>query len=105
MRSRKGWRSWEARKLGYLDGRDEEDLKVGQDECDEKRVVIKSFYSWQIVDDVREWRRASKKQNSMDEQLLTVVLVASYIFDVSSHIFAICEIAISIESVTQSLVM
>jgi F-box/leucine-rich repeat protein 2/20 len=38
-------RSWEARKLRYLDGRDEEDLKVGQGECDEKRVVIKSFYS------------------------------------------------------------
>jgi F-box and leucine-rich repeat protein 2/20 len=52
-----------------LDGRDKEDLKVGQDECDEKRVVIKSFYSWRTVDGVREWTRASKKTNSMDEQL------------------------------------
>ncbi|KAG8219418.1 hypothetical protein J3R82DRAFT_341 [Butyriboletus roseoflavus] len=62
-RPRKGWRSWEARKLGYLDGRDGEDLKVGQDECDEKRVVIKSFYSWQTVDAVRHIRERKKKSN------------------------------------------
>jgi F-box and leucine-rich repeat protein 2/20 len=76
MRPRKGWRSWEARKLGYLDGRDE-DLNVEQDECDE---VIKSFYNWQIVDDVREWRRASKKQNSMDEQLRQLEDVSGLLF-------------------------
>lgn len=62
-RPRRGWRSWEARKLGYLDGRDGEDLKVGQDECDEKRVVIKSFYSWQTVDAVRRDRERKKKAN------------------------------------------
>ena len=62
-RPRKGWRSWEARKLGYLDGKDGEDLKVGQDECDEKRVVIKSFYSWQTVDAVRHMRERKKKAN------------------------------------------
>lgn len=62
-RPRKGWRSWEARKLGYLDGRDGEDLKVGQDECDEKRVVIKSFYSWQTVDAVQRVRERKKKAN------------------------------------------
>jgi F-box/leucine-rich repeat protein 2/20 len=79
MRPREGWRSWEARKLGYLDGRDEEDLKVGQDECDEKRVVIQSFYSSQIVD-VREWRRASQKKNSMDEQLSQLEDVGGLLF-------------------------
>lgn len=62
-RPRKGWRSWEARKLGYLDGRDGEDLKVGQDECDKKRVVLKSFYSWQTVDAVRHVRERKKKAN------------------------------------------
>lgn len=60
-RPRKGWRSWEARKLDYLDERDGEDLKVGQDECDEKRVVIKSFYSWQTVDAVQHVRERKKK--------------------------------------------
>lgn len=67
-RPRKGWRAWEARKLGYLDGRDGEDLKVGQDECDEKRVVIKSFYSWQTVDAVRHVRERNKKKASRKSQ-------------------------------------
>ncbi|KAG6380786.1 hypothetical protein JVT61DRAFT_5170 [Boletus reticuloceps] len=66
-RPRKGWRSWDARKLGYLDGRDGEDLKVGQDECDEKRVVIKSFYSWQTVDAVRHVRERRKKTNKKSQ--------------------------------------
>lgn len=60
-RPRKGWRSWEARKLAYLDGRDGEDLKVGQDECDEDRVVLKSFYNWQTVDAVRAARERRRK--------------------------------------------
>jgi len=60
-RPRKGWRSYEARKLGYVDGRDKEDLKVGRNECDEKRVVLKSFYSWQTVDAVRAAREKRKK--------------------------------------------
>jgi F-box and leucine-rich repeat protein 2/20 len=42
MRPRKGWRTWEAR---LVFGRVKEDVKVGQDECDEKRVVI-NFDSW-----------------------------------------------------------
>lgn len=67
-RPRKGWRSWEARKLGYLDGRDGEDLKVGQDECDEKRVVIKSFYSWQTVDAVRHVRERKKKNRKAQSE-------------------------------------
>ena len=62
-RPRKGWRSWEARRLGYLDGRDEERLGVGQDECDEGRVVLKTFYSWQTVDAVRTAREKRRKAN------------------------------------------
>ena len=60
-RPRMGWRSYEARKLGYVDGRDKEDLKVGRDECDGKRVVLKSFYSWQTVDAVRAAREKRRK--------------------------------------------
>jgi len=60
-RPRKGWRSYEARKLGYVDARDKEDLRVGRDECDERRVVLKSFYSWQTVDAVRAAREKRKK--------------------------------------------
>ncbi|KAI6163728.1 hypothetical protein EDD17DRAFT_1475977 [Pisolithus thermaeus] len=74
-RPRRGWRSWEARKLGYLDGRDGEDLKVGQDECDKERVVLKSFYNWQMVDAVKaardRKRKATKKlrDNGSSEQV------------------------------------
>jgi len=60
-RPRNGWRSYDARKLGYVDGRDKEDLKIGRDECDEKRVVLKSFYSWQTVDAVRAAREKRRK--------------------------------------------
>lgn len=63
-RPRLGWRSWHARKLNYLDGRDEEGLKVGQDECDASRVVIKTFYSWQTVDAVRAAREKKRKASS-----------------------------------------
>lgn len=70
IRPRMGWRAYAARKLAYLDARDDhvEELKVGQDECDEKRVVVKSFYTWQIVDSVRtareKRRRSTKRVNS-----------------------------------------
>lgn len=59
-RTRLGWRSWHARKLAYLDGRDNEDLGVGQDECDPARVVVKSFYSWQTVDAVKAAREKKR---------------------------------------------
>ncbi|KAG1757045.1 hypothetical protein EDB19DRAFT_6007 [Suillus lakei] len=62
-RPRKGWCAWDARKLAYLDGRDKEELKVGQDECDEKRIVLKSFYNWQTVDTVRA-ARERRRRNS-----------------------------------------
>ncbi|KAG6846046.1 hypothetical protein H0H87_006410 [Tephrocybe sp. NHM501043] len=70
-RPRWGWRAHEARKLSFLDSRDGniDELKVGQDECDEKRVVLKSFYSWQTVDNVkvaREKRRKSRRGASTE---------------------------------------
>ena len=65
-RPRLGWRAYGARKLFYLDARDgnEEDLKIGQNECDEYRVVLKSFYSWQTVDAVKTARERRKKSTS-----------------------------------------
>ncbi|KZT08566.1 RNI-like protein [Laetiporus sulphureus 93-53] len=60
-RPRIGWRSFEARKLGFLDARDEEELSVGQDECDERRVALKTFFSWQTVDAVRAAREKKRK--------------------------------------------
>ncbi|KAG1774002.1 hypothetical protein EV702DRAFT_975435 [Suillus placidus] len=62
-RPRKGWCAWDARKLSYLDGRDKEELKVGQDECDEKRIVLKSFYNWQTVDVVRAARERHRRNS------------------------------------------
>ncbi|TFY71187.1 hypothetical protein EVG20_g1828 [Dentipellis fragilis] len=69
-RPRLGWRAYEARKLGYLDARDDEVLGVGQDECDEKRVVLKTFYTWQTVDAVaaaRQKRRKSRRGANSSE--------------------------------------
>lgn len=62
-RPRLGWRSHHARKLNYLDGRDGEGhlTAIGQDECDEKRVVVKTFYSWQTVDAVHAAREKKRK--------------------------------------------
>ncbi|EPQ60313.1 RNI-like protein [Gloeophyllum trabeum ATCC 11539] len=60
-RPRLGWRAHEAKKLAYLDARDDEDLGVGQDECDDKRVVVKTFYSWETVDAVRVARDRKRK--------------------------------------------
>ena len=62
---RLGWRSYEARRLTYLDGREDEALDVGQDECDLQHVVLRTFTSWQSVDTVaaarnkrcKGWRR------------------------------------------------
>ncbi|KAH8119988.1 RNI-like protein [Phellopilus nigrolimitatus] len=68
-RTRKGWRGWDARHLRYLDARDNEGLSVGTDECDESRVALKSFYSWQIVDAVeaaREKRRKANRKSGRD---------------------------------------
>lgn len=66
-RPRLGVRAFWARRLGYTDGKDEaceEDLKVGQDECDPKKVVVKTFYSWQTVDAVKSARDKRRKATS-----------------------------------------
>jgi F-box/leucine-rich repeat protein 2/20 len=62
-RPRLAFLRYDARKLNYLDARDdnEDELKVGQDECDEDRVVIKTFYSWQTVDAVKAIRDKRRK--------------------------------------------
>lgn len=60
-RPRLGWRAYEARRLAYLDGRDDEALGVGQDECDPHRVVLKTFASWQTVDAVAAARSKQRK--------------------------------------------
>ncbi|KAF9486500.1 RNI-like protein, partial [Pholiota conissans] len=62
-RPRLGWRAYGARKLMYLDARDghEDELKLGQDECDEARVVLKTFYSWQTVTTVQAAKEKRKK--------------------------------------------
>ena len=63
-RPRMGWRSWHARKLAFLDGKDNEKLEVGQDECDPSRVVVKTFYSWQTVDSVKAAREKKRLHGS-----------------------------------------
>ena len=60
-RPRLGWRAYEARRLAYLDGRDDEGLGVGQDECDPRLVVLKTFASWQTVDAVAAARSKRRK--------------------------------------------
>lgn len=60
-RPRVGWRAYEARKLGFLDARDQEELGVGQDELDNYRVALKTFLSWQTVDAVRAVREKKRK--------------------------------------------
>ncbi|EED77465.1 predicted protein [Postia placenta Mad-698-R] len=60
-RPRIGWCAFDVRRLGFLDARDEEELGVGQDECDPARVALKTFYSWQTVDAVRAARDKKRK--------------------------------------------
>ena len=60
-RPRLGWRAYEARRLAYLDGRDDDAAGVGQDECDPYRVVLKTFASWQTVDAVAAARSKPRK--------------------------------------------
>ncbi|KAG8864030.1 hypothetical protein FRB96_006903 [Tulasnella sp. 330] len=73
-RNRRGYRAWEARALGYYDERDKRDQTSAADaisngsgtvvvgnECDERRVVVKSFHSWQAVDNMTEAREKRRK--------------------------------------------
>ncbi|KAJ7654152.1 RNI-like protein [Mycena rosella] len=65
-RPRRGWRAHGARGLGYLDARDGsvDDFKIGQDECDPARVVLKTFHGWQTVDAVQAGREKRRKARS-----------------------------------------
>lgn len=60
-RPRAGWRAHAARRLRYVDALDG---AAEQDECDEQRVVLKTFYSWQAVDAVRAAREKRRKATS-----------------------------------------
>ena len=70
IRPRMGWRAYGARKLAYLDSRDDEYVDIAadvgggesgrknpdsvvMDECDPERVVVKTFYTWQVADQVK----------------------------------------------------
>ncbi|KAJ7201327.1 hypothetical protein GGX14DRAFT_371304 [Mycena pura] len=77
-RPRRGWVAHAARGLGYLDARDApaEDLRAGQgqDECDEMRVVVKTFHGWQTVDAVqaaREKRRKARTRRTAHESSMS----------------------------------
>ena len=80
IRPRMGWRAYGARKLGYLDSRDDEYADIAaevggrdngrknvesmvMDECDPERVVVKTFYTWQVVDQVKAAREKRTKVN------------------------------------------
>lgn len=67
-RPRAGWRGWHARKLGYADAGDGDDASgswgSGLDECDDRRVTLKSFRSWQVVD--RWAQERMKRKNNPD---------------------------------------
>lgn len=66
-RPRAGWRGWHARKLVYADAGDGDDVSgswgSGLDECDDRRVTLKSFRSWQVVD---RWIQEKAKKKSAD---------------------------------------
>ncbi|KZT37595.1 RNI-like protein [Sistotremastrum suecicum HHB10207 ss-3] len=62
-RNRRGWRGYDARKMGYVDARDgEAGVGAMYDECDETRVVFKSFWSWTAVDQARALRKKNAKK-------------------------------------------
>lgn len=66
-RPRKGFRHFDARFLGFVDARDEEDFTMGGhevDDCDEMRVALKTFWSWQAVDTVQRLREKRRKMPS-----------------------------------------
>jgi F-box and leucine-rich repeat protein 2/20 len=66
-RPRLGWRAYGARALAYIDGKDKEDREClalrGYDECDEARVVVKSFYAWQALDRVQLAREKAERRS------------------------------------------
>ena len=86
-RARKGFRHYEARELGYVDARDGEGVGVGVDDCDEARVALKSFWSWQAVDDAlrhareKRWRMALGARRSAGAGALGEALRRSGMLD------------------------
>ncbi|KAG9078945.1 hypothetical protein FS749_008991 [Ceratobasidium sp. UAMH 11750] len=56
IRPRRGTREWATRGLGYVDARDP-NTSDADDECDERNVVVKTYWSWQAVDGQLERRR------------------------------------------------
>ncbi|KAF8595246.1 RNI-like protein [Ceratobasidium sp. AG-I] len=57
IRPRRGVREWSSRGMAYVDSRDAH-ATSSEDECDESKVVVKTYWSWQAVDGVLERRRA-----------------------------------------------
>jgi len=62
-RPRRGFRSWDARDMAYEDSaaanmpiEEGGGELIGQDECDEMRVVVKTFQTWTNVDSVAQQR-------------------------------------------------
>lgn len=62
-RPRRGFRSWDARGMAYEDSaavnmpiEEGGGELIGQDECDETRVVVKTFQTWSNVDSVSQQR-------------------------------------------------
>ncbi|KAG9095661.1 hypothetical protein FRC07_011063, partial [Ceratobasidium sp. 392] len=67
IRSRKGTREWVTRGLGYVDARDPNTTTTeAEDECDESKVVVKTYWSWQGVDGLLERRRATLGRRNTD---------------------------------------
>ncbi|KZT53776.1 RNI-like protein [Calocera cornea HHB12733] len=67
-RPRRGWKAWEAQAMGYDDGSPHADvhlpgpsLTAAQDECDESKTILKSFWSWQAVDTATALRERRKR--------------------------------------------
>ncbi|QRV83048.1 SCF E3 ubiquitin ligase complex F-box protein grrA [Ceratobasidium sp. AG-Ba] len=71
IRARRGGREWATRGLGYVDARDPNTTTLeNEDECNETKVVLKTYWSWQGVDGLLERRRAmlanSGRRNTAD---------------------------------------
>ncbi|KAG9102288.1 hypothetical protein FS749_009628 [Ceratobasidium sp. UAMH 11750] len=58
IRPRRGTREWATRGLGYVGARDP-NTSDADDECDERNMVVKAYWSWQSVDGLLERRRAA----------------------------------------------
>ncbi|KAG8713619.1 hypothetical protein FRC09_018520 [Ceratobasidium sp. 395] len=67
VRARRGTREFATRGLGYVDARDPGTATAeAEDECDESKVVVKTYWSWQGVDGLLERRRAMLGRRNTD---------------------------------------